>query len=190
MPLGQRTRAGRVAQGVFLGVLTAYLLVLAFELPGLSRGARLFPSIILLASALFVALKTLSTFHSRAARFLEPDVEPMVPRAGVGEGDAASTLPAAEPPAAPAPPSPGEPSARPPSPIVAWSWVAGAVIAMYAFGFLVGTAVSVFAYMRFVGGDGWRVSAAVAGITALFAYLVFVRAMHIPLDLGLMSRLV
>lgn len=172
-------RGERIAQGAFLAGLTVYLIILALELPELSKGARLFPAIILVASAVFVALKALSTFNTRAARYLEPELGSIKREVGPGEDRGSQAVPRSDPVAA----------RHPWFPVAAWLWVTGAVAAMYAFGFLAGIGVSVLVYMRTLGGDGWRVSLFVAGITTLFAYLVFVRAMHIELDFGLMNTL-
>lgn len=176
---GGHARGRRTAQSAFLGVLFMYFLALAVTLPGLSPGARFFPIIILAASTVFFLLKALSTAYPWAERHLEPDISMF----GPGGGDTRPTVPRGGEPDASAPGEKGR------GVIVPWLWVVGAVAAMYAFGFLVGTAVSIFVYARFISRDSWQVAALSAALTVLFAYLVFVRAMHIDLDFGLLTNL-
>jgi len=119
----------------------------------------------------FVALKAISVASPSARRLLEPDAH---------RGLA---------PVAPAPTAQPMPSRAVARPLVAWTWVGGTVVLMYLVGFLAGTGLAVLAYLRFVSHDSWPVAAAVSGGTFAFVWLVFVRAMHIELDLGLVSRL-
>jgi len=161
---------GTLAQGIFLLALLAYVVALTAGLRELSPDARFFPSIILCVAAVFLALKAISVVSASARRYLEPGLD---------------LVAATEPPAT-------ERDADKPrgarKAVIAWLWVGAAVASMYLLGFLAGTGVSVLSYLRLVARDSWRASLIAAGATLAFAYLVFVRAMHIELDFGLLGR--
>lgn len=167
---GSAGRGAVLGQGIFLLVLLTYLAALTVGLRGLPDDARLFPVIILCTAAVFLVLKAIAVASVRARRYLEPGVPLAVARAPLpdtGHGERARGARTA---------------------IVAWLWVGAAVASMYLIGFLAGTGLSVLAYLRLVARDSWRASLIASGATLAFAYLVFARAMHIELDLGLLGR--
>ena len=71
--------------------------------------------------------------------------------------------------------------------MLAWAWVAGTLLCMYVFGFLIGTALAVFVYLRFIARESWFATLLTTAITSGFAYFVFARLMHVSLGWGLFT---
>jgi len=156
---------GRRHQIAFLVVLLVYGLSVVAQIGGLNEYATVFPLIVLSGLAVLWAVKLTATLAPpRLASLLEPrGILPRAPRvADTAEAGSA------------------------PSPWAIWLWVGSTLAAMVLFGFLVGTALAIAAYLRLIAGESWRVAGIAAAATVVFVYLVFVRAMRIELG-GVLS---
>jgi biotin transporter BioY len=67
----------------------------------------------------------------------------------------------------------------------ALSWTAGLVAAIYLAGFLIATALFIFAYLKFEGRSGWLISIASSAVTTVLIYAIFVLIMQVDLFPGI-----
>lgn len=150
---------GRRAQIVFLVVLLIYGLSVAAQFGGLNEYATVFPLLVLSALAgLWVVKLVASLAPPRLAALLEP--RGILPRAARAATEEIGPTP---------------------SPRSVWLWLGGTLATMMLFGFLIGTALAITAYLRVIARESWRVTAVAAVATTAFVYLVFTHAMRIEL---------
>ena len=152
-------------QLAFLLLLLGYGLVLVVSLQGLSEGARAFPIIVLVGTTLLWAVKLAATLAPASWRAV---IEPrgIVPRVAAAQADRAMAA--------------GEAGTR--GGWLLWLWLLASLVAMFALGFLLGSAASVLVYMKAIARTSWRAALLAAGATTAFVYLVFAEALRV--DLG------
>ncbi len=156
-------------QLAFLLLLLGYGLVLVVSLQGLSEGARAFPIIVLVGTTLLWAVKLAATLAPASWRaVIEPrGIVPLVAAAEADRGMAAGE-------------AAGETGAR--GGWLLWLWLLASLAAMFALGFLLGSAASVLVYMKAIARTTWRAALPAAAATTAFVYLVFAEALRV--DLG------
>ena len=159
---------GFLGQGrhlAFLAVLMIYGLALVLSLGTLSEGARAFPLLVLLGAGGLWAIKLVATLAPpRWREVIEP--HGLLPRvASAAHPDEAGT---------------GDRHWRH-STWLLWAWLLGSLAAMFALGFLAGSALSILVSMRFIHRASWRATLLTAGASVLFIHLVFAEALHVEL---------
>lgn len=65
-------------------------------------------------------------------------------------------------------------------------WLGGLLLGLYLVGFMVSTPLYVFAFLRFSGGRGLGMSAAVAAGATAFVYVVFIQLLEYKLYPGIL----
>ena len=160
---------GFLGQGrhlAFLAVLMIYGLALVLSLGALSEGAKAFPLLVLLGAGGLWIVKLVATLAPpRWREVIEPQ----------------GILPRVAPPADPDKSGRGGGRWRH-SAWLLWTWLLGSLAAMFALGFLAGSALSILVSMRFIHRASWRATLLTAGTSVLFIHLVFAEALHV--DLG------
>ena len=160
-------------QLAFLALLLIYALSLLLSLDGLLPGAQIFPLIVLSGAGLLWAVKLIATLAPPGVRaVIEP--QGILPRLG------STREPASEEP---------DTTGWRRSPWTLWLWLLGSLAAMYALGFLAGSALSIFVSMRLLNRASWRATLLTLAATLLFIQLVFAEALRVDLAPPLLTWL-
>ena len=156
---------GQAGQLVFLGILLLYGIILLFSLEGLPDGAKTFPILVLTGAVVLWTVKLVATLAPpRWRALIEPrGLLPSVSALG-SQTDASDKSTVAKPD------------------WLLWIWLLASLIAMLAFGFLAGSALSIVGYMRLIARSSWRPTIVATAVTVLFIYLVFGVALRVDLD--------
>jgi hypothetical protein len=68
--------------------------------------------------------------------------------------------------------------------IIMFSWLVGFFLLIWLVGFPLGIAIMMFTYLKFQGGESWKLSIILTVIAWLCFYGLFVRLLHLPFPEG------
>lgn len=159
-----------ISELIFVMLITAYCLVLAFQTPRYSSHARLFPTIALCIMGLLLVLKYCILFSKRSDSLPNPVSENIKNSQDVAFADINTRADFAA-------------KVKKALTIIAWAIVSVALF--YVFGILPFAFISTFVFWFFITKRKWYLSAGLSAALTITIYLIFVLALNMRMYGGL-----